>query len=337
MAPTPYLPEDPLARFGDMYEALNAERRWWREAAPLRFAAMAALTCPGMPQAVAAAIREITKNIGAESGWFGRLDSRLRFIVAAMLLAQGDTARNFLEEVKRVREMFRAAGLRRAAVYETMAILILRMHARQAPITETTIRRFHAVYDEMKRHHWWLTGPDDFPACAILTGQDESPTHIGQTIEDIYQSLRGEGFSTGNPLQTAANILYLSRLDAREAALRYRSLAEGFRSNRVAIWQSDYDELAILTFLSHPPNRIVDHVVKNREAMKTLRPKPGRSLTFNLAASITFLELVRVDRNLKVITDVKALLDMQAIINAQQAAAAAACASTAAATSASSS
>ncbi|MHC4696657.1 MAG: DUF4003 family protein [Planctomycetota bacterium] len=336
MTPTPYLPDDPLARFRNMYEALNAERRWWREASPLRFAGMAALTCPGTPQAVATAIRRISSNIGSESGWVGRLDPRLRFIVATMLLARGDKARGFLKEVKRVRGMFRAAGLRRAAVYETMAILILRMHAQRAPITETKIRRFHAIYDEMKRHHWWLTGPDDFPACAILTGQKESPTHIGQAIEDIYQSLRAHGFSRGDPLQTAANILYLSRLNPREAARRYRSLAEGFRNNRVAIWQSDYDELAILTFLNHPAKRVVDHVLKNREAMKTLRPKPDRSLTFNLAASITFLELVRVDRNLKVITDVKALLDMQAIINAQQAAAAAAGASAAAASASSS-
>jgi len=336
MTPTPYLPDDPLARFRDIYDALNAERRWWREASPLRFAAMGALTCPGTPRTVAAAIRRITKNIADESGWFGQLDSRLRFIVATMLLAHGDKARGFLKEVKRVRTMFREAKVRRAGAYETMAILILRMHAQQAPITEATIHRFKAIYEEMKRYHSWLTGPDDFPACAILTGQEGTPARIGETIEAIYQSLRTQGFSIGNPLQTAANILYLSRLDARKAAQRYRSLADGFRKNRVAIWQSDYDELAILTFLNHPPKRVIDHVLKNREAMKTLRPRPDRSLTFNLASSITFVELVRVDRSLKVITDVKALLDMQAIIAAQQAAAVAACAGAAAASSASS-
>ncbi len=337
MTQTPNLPKDPLARFKDMYEALNTERSWWRTASPLRFAAMTAITCEGSPQAVATAIRRISKNIGKESGFLGRLDAQLRFIVAAMLLARGDKARSFLAEVKRVRGMFRTAGLRRAAVYETMAILILRMHAQRSAISKTAVLRFQAIYEEMKRHHWWLTGPDDFPACAILTGQEEPPSRIGETVEDIYQALRAQGFTKGDPLQTAANVLYLSKLDARKAARRYSSLAEGFRNNRVAIWQSDYDELAILTFLNHPPNRIIDHVLKNREVMKKLDPKPDRSLTFNLAASITFLELVQVDRNLKVITDVKALLDMQAIINAQQAAAAAAGASVAASTAASSS
>jgi len=333
----PYLPDNPLARFENLYGALHADRRWWRGTSSLRFAAVAALTCPGSPKTVATSIRRISKNIATESGMFGRLDAGLRFIVASMLLGRGDTARGFLTAVKRTRRMFREIGLRRAGVYETMAILILRMHAKRAPITETTIRRFKAIYEEMKRHHWWLTGPDDFPACAILTGQEESPVRMGETIEEFYQALGSQGFSKGDPLQTAANILYLSRLDARKAARRYRDLADGFRSNRVAIWQSDYDELAILTFLDHPASRVVERVLKNREAVKGIRPQPDRSLTFNLASSITFLELVRVNRNLKVITDVKALLDMQAIISAQQAAAAAACASASAAAAASAS
>ncbi len=331
MTTTPYLPNDPQTRFREIYEALNAERRWWRDASALRFAAMAALTCPGRPKTVATAIRRVTENLRSEEGWFGRLDSSLRFIVATMLLAHGDNARGFLKEVKRVRKMFRSADLRRAGAYETITILVLRMHAEKSPISEMTVQRFKAVYEEMKRHHWWLTGPDDFPACAILTGQKESPSDIGQKTEAIYQALDDQGLSKGNPLQTAANILYLAKLQPREAARRYRKLADAVRKSGVSIWQRDYDELAILTFLDHPAKRVVDHVLENREAMKTLRPKPDRLLTFNLAASVTFLELVRIDRNSKVITDVKTLLDMQAIINAQQAAAAAAAASAAAA------
>ena len=48
-------------------------------------------------------------------------------------------------------------------------------------------------------------------------------------------------------------MLYLARLDPVVAAGRYSELAKEFRQNNVAIWQSDYDELAILTFLSHSP------------------------------------------------------------------------------------
>jgi len=328
------LPEDPLSRFQAVYDALNADRGWFGDASVLRFSAVTAITCPGDARTVAADIRNAADAIKEESGWFGTLSTNLRFIVGAMLALQQDNARDFLAEVKRVRELFREAGLRRAPTYETMAILVLRMRAEMAPVSQDAVHQFKDMYEEMKRHHWWLTGPEDFPACAILVGEKAPVQQIGHDIEAIYQALVAKGFSKGDPLQTAANILYLAKVRADQAASRYSALAEGFREQGVSIWQSDYDELAILSFLDHPATRIVESVLRHREVMESLSPKPDRLLTFNLAASTTFLELARLNKDLKVITDAKALLDMQAIINAQQAAAAAACSSAAAASTA---
>ena len=336
MTKTFTLPEDPLARFHEIHDALNAERRWWQGASTLRFAAITAMTCPGNGHSVATEIRRISERIKEESGWFGSLNSDLCFIVAVMLLQQGDTAVGFLNEVKRVREMFRELSLRRDGVFETMAILVMRISAELKPVQKATVRRFQSIYEEMKRHHWWLTGPDDFPACAILACRSESPLEIGAAIERIYQALRAKGFKAGDPLQTAANLLYLANEQPREIAMRYRDLADGFEHANVSMWQSDYDELAILSFLGHPARVVVDRVVQHREVMKSLRPRPDRSLTFNLASSVAFLDLVKVDSDLKSITDAKALMDMQAIIQAQQAAAAAAASSAAAASAASS-
>jgi Protein of unknown function (DUF4003) len=323
------LPADPMSRFVAVYEKLDSERGWFGDPASLRFAAMAAVLSPGEPSDVARGIRRIAEDIKTQSGWFGSLNSPLRFIVSAMLYANGDDAGPFLAEVERGQAMFRDAGLRRGGIYETMAILIMRLRADKQPIASSTVDRFHAIYEEMKRHHWWLTGPDDFPACAILVGQPESPAEIGERIEQIYQSLHAAGLTSGNPLQTAAHLLYLARLNPAEAASRFRDLARGFREHGVSVWQTDYDELAILTFLNHTPTSVVDRVLSNRAQMQELHPKPDRSLTFNLAASITFLEHVKLDRKMKEITDAKALMDMQAVIAAQQAAAGAAAGSAA--------
>jgi Protein of unknown function (DUF4003) len=323
------LPADPMSRFVAVYEMLDAERGWFGDPSSLRFAAMAAVVSPGEPSDVAKGIRRISEDIKTQSGWFGALNSPLRFIVSAMLYANGDSAADFLAEVETVEKMFRAARLRRGGIYEIMAILIMRLRTDKQPIASSTVDRFQAIYEEMKRHHWWLTGPDDFPACAILVGQPESPVEIGERIEQIYQSLHAAGLTSGDPLHTAANLLYLARLEPAEAASRFRDLAHGFRESGVSIWQSDYDEVAILTFLDHTPTSVITRVLSNRAKMEELRPKPDRSLTFNLAASITFLELVKLDRRMKEITDAKALMDMQAIINAQQAAAGAAASSAA--------
>lgn len=331
MTQSAFIPDDPLARFTAIYDALNAERGWWNDAACLRFAAMTAVTCPGDPIAAAAWIRAVADDIKQQAGWFGELNSELRFIVSALLIANNDSARAFISGVESGRKLFRENGLRRGGIYETMAILILRMQNGLQLIEQPTVDRFQAIYEQMKKYHWWLTGPDDFPACAILAGQEESPAEIGGQIEHIYQSLDEAGLSKGDPLQTAANILYLAKLPASDAATRFSELAAGFRQNGVSIWQSDYDELAILSFLDHSPESVIERVLQNRSEMERLRPQPDRSLTFNLAAGITFLELIRLDRDLSEITDAKAMMDMQAIINAQQAAAAAAASSAAAA------
>ena len=247
-----------------------------------------------------------------------------------MLVMQDDDAGSFLAEVERIRKMFRARKLRQGGMYETMAILILRIQRNRAPIEEGAVARFQAIYEVMKKYHWWLTGPDDFPACAILVGQPGDPEQIGAKIEQIYRALDRQGFSKGDPLQTAANLLYLANLDPDTAAARFRDLAVGFKAKKVAIWQSDYDELAILSFLDHPADVVIHRVLENRKGMKGLKPRPDGSVTFNLAAGITFLELARRDLQRAGVVGAKSLLDMQAVINAQQAAAAAACSAAAA-------
>ncbi len=331
-----HLPERPLERFVALYDALNAHRGWFGDASSLRFAAMTALSCPGPVDSVARDIRELSDEVKRESGRFGALSSPLRFILSAMLLLRGDSPAAFLDESKRVGELFRSVGLRRGGIYETLATLVLRQRADGARIERSTIERFREIYEQMKRYHWWLTGPDDFPACAALVGERESPERIGGEIESIYQALHDVGFSTGDPLQTAANILYLAKVDARAIADRFRNLADGFRERGVSVWQSDYDELAILSFLDHASSQIVDRVIDRRSVMAQLKPDPGRLMTFNLASSIAFIELVQVDRDLKAIIDAKALVDMQAIIATQQAAAVAAASSAAVAASSSS-
>lgn len=329
------LPDQPLARFQELYGALYEQRGWFEDASILRFAAIGAVTCKGDAGTVARNLRSMADQLKKESGWFGELSSNLRFVVAAMLLSYDDRAADFLAEVERVRAMFRDIKLRRGSSYEVMAILILRIGAAKQPVSMTTVKRFQSIYEEMKRHHWWLTGPDDFPACAILANQEGAPRVIGERVEAIYLALNRE-FSAGDPLQTAASILYLADGRPDQLAQRYGQLANGFREKKVSIWQSDYDELAILTILEHRPAHVVSTVLRYREDIAAFKPTPSRSMTFNLAASVAFLDIVRQDVDLRSISDARAMMHVQAIIQAQQAAACMAAATAASAAAASS-
>jgi hypothetical protein len=224
-----------------------------------------------------------------------------------------------MAEVERVRKLFRVAGMSRGGIYETMSILILR-GLQKEPVSAQAIARMQALYDEMKRHHWWLTGVADFPACAILVGQQGSPESIGQAIEDIYQALYTAGCRRGDPLQAAANLLFLAQEKPTIIASRFHTLIEGFRENGQRIWQSEYDELAILSMLNVPASDVVARTCAISETLRALRPRPDRALAFNLASGIAFIEFAQMSEPAEGVTAAKALMDMQAIINAQQAA-----------------
>jgi hypothetical protein len=313
---------DYLQRFNDLYNALNADRVWFSDPAPLRFSTITAVSCPGSLDGVATAIRTVSSEIRKLTGMTGVFNCtpNLRFIVAAVLVMNDDDASEYLAEVDRVRGLFRKAGLRRGGIYEAVAVLILRLQNNLRQIPSESVERFQAIYEEMKRYQWFLTGPEDFPACAMLVGEHGSPEEMGLKIEAIFQKLTSAGFPARDPLQTAAHLLFLSRACPDDSTGRYSGLASEFRDHGVSIWQSDYDELAILSFLDCPAGQIVKHVLENRLFMKQLRPRIDKLLTFSLASSITFLQLAGVDET----CDSKHLTDIQSIIGLQQAVAAAA-------------
>lgn len=313
-----YNSDPPFDRFLELYEALNEDRRWWGDVTSLRYAAITALHCPGSGSEIATAIRDIAEDLRQQTSWRSQLRTDVRFVVAATLLRMGDTPATFLAEAERVQPMLRKLGLRRGHIHEMLAILVLRQRSQGAPLTEDTAVRFQELYEEMKRHHWWLTGPEDFPACAVLVQEEGSPAEIGEGIERIYQALAEQGFTTGDPLQYAANLLYLAHQDPALIAKRYRALADAFAASDVSIWRGDYDELAVLSFLNHPIEEIVGRTLQHRTGMEQLSPKTGRSMSFSLAAGITFIELVRMDPTMQAVTQTRSLIDMQMVVAAQQ-------------------
>ena len=177
MAKTLRISEPPLERFKALYAALERDRRWWRDSTRLRYAAMSAIACGGEATEVAHGIRAMGKALEEECPWHWGVSSHVQFIVAALLLQNGDSAKRFVKELVRVRKLFRREKMHRALQFELLAVLILRIQAGGKAISQATIRRFKAIHDEMKSHHRFLTGPDDFPACAILTGLSHGLRH----------------------------------------------------------------------------------------------------------------------------------------------------------------
>jgi hypothetical protein len=321
-----------LDRFKSVHDALQQDRRWWRDATRLRYAAMAAIMCEGSGTSVAHGIRKMGDDLKKEFPWYWGVNPNIQFVVGTLLLLQRDSAKRFINELIRVRKLFREQRLHRALQFELLAVLILRIKAEGRTISRGTVRQFKAIYDEMKKHHRFLTGPDDFPACALLTGQSGTPQTIGEGIEAIYDQLHDSKFSKGNPLQTAANIMYLAPGRTRDVVGRATALRNEFRSNNVRINQRDYDEVAILSMLQLPAWKVVARVLDLRDELVSVRPKINKLLRFDLAVGIAFADFAAGVAESQPLGGAKILLDVQAMLAAQAAAMAAGAAAAAAAT-----
>ncbi len=327
-APPPtafHAPADPLARYRELYAALAEPASWLSDKVPLRLAAVCLLTTPGDAALLAASLRRRDADLRVRLGWLSSVAPSVRLLLSAQMVKYGDDPDAFVDEVERVREMFRAVELRRSSVYEAVAVLVLRRVNAGGPISLAQVERLRDIYNAMKHHHWFLTGPEDLPACAVLVGRPEDPATIGAGTDAIYRALHERAdLWRGNSLQTAANLLYLAGVEPTTIAERYALLLAGFREAGTRIGQGEYDELAILCFLARPVERIVSVVAEFRERLREGTFTPGKAEALNLAASLAFVQLAGQDGDLGQIADAKLLLDMQTIVAARAAAVAAA-------------
>ncbi|MDC0674961.1 DUF4003 family protein [Nannocystis radixulma] len=306
---------DPFDRFQTLFAALQARGG---DPDSLRLVAINLLGMPGEPDDIVERVRACDRELAPRFGWWSCTASDTRHVLASQLVKAGDRADAFVAEVDRVGGLFRAVGVRRGGVYETLAVLVLRRTLGGAPALRPHVERFAAIYAEMKRHHWWLTGPEDFPACAMLVGVAGDPVAIGAGIEAIYRALHERAaLRPGDALQTAANILYLSGLDALEIAERFALIVRQFRAAGAKIGQQEYDDLAILCFLALPVERLVATVIAIRDRLTASRWWSRRG-NLGLATNLAFVHLVGEDGALGPLADAKLLLDIQALVAARQ-------------------
>lgn len=279
------LPRDPLARFLAVAAELTAHKRWWEGPSIPRYAAMHLIAAPGEPAAVAERVDREGRDLVNRQGWFSDLRGGMRFLVAAWLVASGRDPSRFTGECEAIRERFRTAGVRRGGAYEIVAATMLHVAGTGDP---TTVHRLQQIYGMMRGHHWWLTGPDDLPACALLAVHDAPLPALETRIEGIYGRLRDRGLSAGSGLQMASHIACMADGTESEVVERFCALHAGFRAAGIQMWDSDLDEIALLSGLAQATDTTVSTVVEHRARIKAELRVAGPTVDFSLACGTAF-------------------------------------------------
>lgn len=313
------IPSQPLARSLAIFDALRDDAAWSDDRTVLRYAATTLATAEHDDVAdLARRARDVAAELASDASWFGPLRGTLRHCVAAMLVTHRIDAAAFLAEVGRTDTRLRALGVRRGHVHEILATLVLMGHG-TGRVTDEQLARFAEILDGMRAHHPWITGADDYPACALLV--DAPRARLMERVEHFYASLRALGFRRGNALQYVSHLLILNPAPDDVAIRRFADLYAAFRDAGLWMHTGDYDEVAMLTFLDEPVGEIVRRVSEHRDVIAAHRPRPGKELSFDLACTTVLIELLRGGERVSVVNGVRGTMAAQALIASQNAAA----------------
>jgi hypothetical protein len=326
---------DSVERYLEVFEDLRRRKRWSTGLSMLRFAA---LTLAAADVANPDADLEATAKVLAdEAGGFSPLGSAMRHAVAAILIRRGLDPVTTVHRTKETLAAFKEFKLRRSGGRPVLAALILILDADGEIPSRDTIARLKAIIDRWDEDHWFLTGVDDYPMAAMHATRDISVEQLGIEVEEIYQLLRKAKFSSGEQLQLASHLLAFSDQGPREAAQRFERTAKALREAKQRVWQSHYDEVALLVLSGGHVDEVVSRVVEYRDRLRAVKPKPTAEIAFSIAAGVVLAEEAERMKGLEGAAAAANLRAVQAIIEAQQAAAIACMAACTATTAASTS
>ena len=327
---------DPITSYLETFEALRRRKRWSLDTTILRFAAMALGASDDAEPA--ARLESAARELRRGAGWFGPLNSPVRYVVAAMILRQRLSATEVHRQVRRTREALRKRRLPRGGLPTTLSALLLVLRENGGPVPVGVLDRMESIMFRWKQDHRWLTGADDLPAAALHAAGEESVETVSVRVERAYQRLRRAGFRRGNALQLVSQLLAFDPRGVDAAVARFQRVVEGLREHRLRVPESHYDEAAILTLTADPPAVVVKRAISFRDRLRKARPRPATAIAFSLAAGLVLTHDARRREKVRGASDLTHLRAVQAVIAAQQAAmAAAVVASTAAASSSASS
>ncbi|MDP6387320.1 MAG: DUF4003 family protein [Planctomycetota bacterium] len=320
MQPTPFIPEDPLERFAQIESFAVPPRKWWRDGMIQRLSCMGLVTARGEPEEIASRFEHTADELKRSAGWFGALNSSVRFAVAATLVRREQSAGSFAVELDRVQRMMREERLPRGGMREVVAILLLSGAQQDKETPRSSVEHLGGFFRAMKSRKRMLTGVDDYPACVLLCRTDVEAEAILDRVDGLYDGLRKAGFWRGNALQTASHFLYFCPLEDELAAACFADLFGEFKRAGLRMNQRDYALVATLAFLDVTPERIVECVLDHRRELLAHTGARGKEEGFRLAVMTAFQELAAHGEQSTWAADTSRLLGVVDLIAAQQAA-----------------
>lgn len=166
-----------------------------------------------------------------------------------------------LQRLKLNEKALMNAGFKNSGYQQIAALFLLdEVHAGKAKV----------LHDEMKKHHFFLTGKDDIPYAVLLTKRQKNPVKLAQTMRIYYDAMHGKGFKSGESLQAMTQLLPLYDEEFQPVLVEYVFvMKQSFMNKSVKVKKKFYPYLALLA-LAGATSEVVDEIVEMEQALVKL-------------------------------------------------------------------
>ena len=181
-----------------------------------------------------AAVEIIKKN----EGWTSPLRSHLLHIAAAFMVIKEEDVGNSLKLINQNQKELNNAGFWKTS-YTYLAALLMKK--------PEEAERTRKLYEEMKKHHKFLTSNEDIPYAALLASREGDLEERATTMNMYYRDLREQGFTMGNDLQWLSQIMtFDSPAYDPEMVGRVLAIHQFFKEEKIKIRTAQYPILGFL-------------------------------------------------------------------------------------------
>ncbi len=293
-----------IERFHNVLMALGAEQKSWPDIYWLRFAAQISVEATDDAETAARRIKKIADVLGDNASWMSAFSSPARFALAALLLQSRVLPKFFVSYHEEAQKILRAERIRRGGFHETMAIFIFMLTHEKEPLSTEDAVNLRTIYNEMKTYHWWLTGPEDLPACAALMQKGVPPKMVAAEAEQVYQYLHNTGIQNGEHLQMVSNLLSIIGLSVDDAVSRYLAIDRVYRKALHVDDAQGHEAVVVLSVLEQEPVVVIHTMMSIREEIEKIQlahygpEHPSSASTTMIAVDLTVLDLMRYDKDM---------------------------------------
>lgn len=251
-----------------------------------------------------AAVEVIKKN----EGWTSPLRSHLLHIAAAFMVMKDEDVESSLKLVNQNQKELNKVGFWKTS-YTYLAALLM-----EKP---EEAERARGLYEEMKKHHKFLTSNEDIPYAALLGSREGSLEERAATMNMYYRDLREQGFTMGNDLQWLSQIMTFDSpaYDPRMVG-RVLAIQQFFKDEKIKVRLAQYPILGFLAVTQVDGEALRAIAENTRELEKNKIFRWYKDMAFSTAVQQAMVDNIEVQ-------DISAMTfstSLETLMQAQQAA-----------------